>query len=52
MPVLNGMEASKKIFELCKEVKQKPVILGLTGDADEDMHSAAHEAGMAEICIV
>ena len=51
MPVLNGVEAAKKINELCKGRKLAPVILGLTGDADEDMHSTAHEAGMTEICM-
>lgn len=50
MPVLGGVEAAKRIVESCKGKNKKPVIIGLTGDTDEDMRSAARGSGMTEIC--
>ena len=50
MPVLDGIEATKKIVEFCTGKTKIPAILGLTGDLDQDVHLVASEAGMSQIC--
>lgn len=48
MPVLNGIEATRRLREMeaSGEVPRRTVIIGLTGNAQEEQVAETKEAGM------
>ena len=50
MPQMDGLEATREIIKYYKENDSKPpVIVGLSGDVDEQMIAQGIEAGMLKV---
>ena len=49
MPVMDGIEATAKIRAYLKPKNEKPIIIGVTGHAQESFQQKGKEAGMDAI---